>query len=211
MRVHLQIFSPAVFQSVELDASLPLQSQVGSTMNFPQGITKDAAVQFLSAKVDSNLTHVLQEADVPIELQYNLCQSFKTVRRFSTYEDERSKVREALTRSMGPPVWPTGLQWRQSSVLGRHVSSSLSRSRNSRRRPRVLGVPRPITQTDRAATRASFIALRTPWNHRMTIFQQRRKSSNPTSPVHRRSMKSPPSVVPELTIFLDISDAYRSI
>ena len=63
-----------------------------STMDFPAVIAKDAAVQFLSAKVDSNLTHILQEADVPIELQYNLCQSFKTVRRFSTYEDERAKV-----------------------------------------------------------------------------------------------------------------------
>ena len=117
-----------------------------TTMDFPAGITKDAAVQFLSAKVDSNLTHILQKADVPIELQYNLCQSFKTVRRFSTYEDERAKVRDALKNDFhvdGATASPTELQSRLSSVPGRRASNSLSRSRSSRLRRGCSGCRDP--------------------------------------------------------------------
>ena len=132
-----------------------------TTMDFPAGITKDAAVQFLSAKVDSNLTHILQEADVPIELQYNLCQSFKTVRRFSTYEDERAKVREALKNDFNVDG-ATSLAYRAAvaAVISAWEACQqfAVKEQELKAEARVLGVPRPITQTDRAAMRASFVA-----------------------------------------------------
>ena len=132
-----------------------------TTMDFPAGITKDAAVQFLSAKVDSNLTHILQEADVPIELQYNLCQSFKTVRRFSTHEDERAKVREALKNDFNVDG-ATSLAHRAAvaAVISAWEACQqfAVKEQELKAEARVLGVPRPITQTDRAAMRASFVA-----------------------------------------------------
>ena len=132
-----------------------------STMDFPAGIDKDAAVQFLSAKVDSNLTRILQEADVPIELQYNLCQSFKTVRRFSTYEDERAKVREALKNDFRVDG-ATSLAHRAAvaAVISAWEACQqfAVKEQELKAEARVLGVPRPITQTDRAAMRTSFVA-----------------------------------------------------
>ena len=98
---------------------MPLQSQVGSAMNFPQGVTKD---------VDSDLTHILQEADVLIELQYNLCQSFKTVRRSSS-----SEVREAVKNDFqvdGATSLAHGAAVAAVISAWEAVSSSLSRSRS---------------------------------------------------------------------------------
>ena len=67
-----------------------------SATDLPGGVTEDAAVQYLSSKVDANLGHLVQESGVPIGLQYKICQQFKTVRTCASYEDDRSKVREAM-------------------------------------------------------------------------------------------------------------------
>ncbi|CAE7557030.1 unnamed protein product, partial [Symbiodinium pilosum] len=67
-----------------------------SATDLPGGVTEEAAVQYLSSKVDANLAHLFQESGVPIGLQCKICQQFKTVRAFASYEDDRSKVREAM-------------------------------------------------------------------------------------------------------------------
>eukprot|EP00439_Symbiodinium_sp_Y106_P017088 s3641_g2.t1 len=65
-------------------------------MNFPAGVTEADALKHLSTRVDANLAQVLQEAGVPVALQYNLTVQFQTVRRFSAYEDSRTGLRQAL-------------------------------------------------------------------------------------------------------------------
>ena len=66
-----------------------------SATDLPAGVTEDAAVQYMSSKVDAdaNLAHLFQESGVPIGLQYKIGQQFKTVRASASYEDDRSKVR----------------------------------------------------------------------------------------------------------------------
>ena len=46
-------------------------------MNFPAGVTEADALKHLSTRVDANLAQVLQEAGVPVALQYNLTVQFK--------------------------------------------------------------------------------------------------------------------------------------
>ena len=41
-------------------------------MNFPAGISEADALKHIASKVDANLALVLQEAGVPVALQYNL-------------------------------------------------------------------------------------------------------------------------------------------
>ena len=65
-------------------------------MNLPTGVTEHAAKEYLSAKVDADLAHLLQEAGTPLGLQYSLTQNFKTVRSLAGYADTRSDVRTAL-------------------------------------------------------------------------------------------------------------------
>ena len=47
---------------------------------FPVGVDEAAALKYLGEHVSADLAHLLQDAGVPIELQYNLTQAFKTVR-----------------------------------------------------------------------------------------------------------------------------------
>lgn len=65
-------------------------------MELPDGVTEEAALKYLSTEVHAELAHILQESGVPVGLQYRLTQSFKTVRRFQSYEDNRAGIRDAL-------------------------------------------------------------------------------------------------------------------
>ena len=56
---------------------------------FPVGVDEAAALKYLREHVSADLAHLLQDAGVPIELQCNLTQAFKTVKRFSAYADDR--------------------------------------------------------------------------------------------------------------------------
>ena len=40
------------------------------TMDLPAGVTNDAAVLFLSTRMDADLVHMFQESGVPVAVQY---------------------------------------------------------------------------------------------------------------------------------------------
>ena len=128
-------------------------------MNYPQGIDEAAAVQYLSAKVDANLSHILQEAAVPLPVQYNFCQAFTSVRGLASYEDDRSKVRAALKtdfRLDGSTDLPTRAAVAALVSAWEAAQHFAAKDAELRAEARVLGVTRPVTQTDKAAMKASF-------------------------------------------------------
>ena len=155
-------------------------------MNLPVGVTQDAAIQYMSTKVDPNLAHILQKAGVPIALQYLLCQEFTTVRKLSTYEDDRSKalktdfsVDAAADLPSRAAVAAVVSAWEASTHFA-------TREQELRAEARVLGVSRPVTQTDRAAMKA---ALRILLNPLMPILLQKSRSWSPKSLLHHPCLR----------------------
>ena len=127
-------------------------------MNLPAGVTEADASKHLSTRVDANLAQVLQEAGVPVALQYNLTVQFQTVRRFSAYEDDRAGLRRALKADFS--LEPDDLAKRAAiaSVISAWEAAGQLNLKETelKAEARILGVAKPLTQTDRAAMRLAF-------------------------------------------------------
>ena len=129
-------------------------------MDLPAGVSEEAALKYLSTDIDAELAHILQEAGVPLGLQYRLTQSFRTVRRFQSYEDNRAGIREALKTDFS--LEPNTLEKRAGISAVRSAWEACqqfaAKEQELRAEARVLGVARPVTQTDRSAMRAAYEA-----------------------------------------------------
>ena len=55
-----------------------------------------ARSEWVHRNVDADLQFIFQEAEVPEQIQYDLGQHYKSVRRFSALADDRAGVRQAL-------------------------------------------------------------------------------------------------------------------
>lgn len=65
-------------------------------MNAPAGVTEADMRTFVQDELESDLAHILTENGVPLAVQYNMGQNFKSVRRFSSIADSRADVRTML-------------------------------------------------------------------------------------------------------------------
>ena len=128
-------------------------------MNAPAGTSDNDIREHLRVNVDANLVHLLQDNGVPLGLQFNLTQEFRTVRRFAALADSRADVRQALRDDLG--VQPADLVRRAAiaAVVATWEASKDYASKESelRAEAKVLGIPRPVTQTDKSAMRAAYI------------------------------------------------------
>ena len=129
-------------------------------MNAPAGVTENDMRAFLHDRVEADLAYILQENGGPLALQYNLTQVFGQLRRFSAIADTRQGVRQALRDDL--QVQENNLQNR-AAVAGVVAAWEASREYAAKQaelkaEARFLGVARPVTQTDRAAMRAAYIA-----------------------------------------------------
>ena len=117
---------------------------------FPVGVDEAAALKYLSEHVSADLAHLLQDAGVPIELQYNLTQAFKTVKRFSAYADDRPGVRDVLKADLA--LEPTDMAKRSAiaSVVSAWEACKDYASKESelRAESKFLGVTRPVLQNE---------------------------------------------------------------
>ena len=129
-----------------------------SAMDLPAGVTQDQALDYFDKKMTSELLHIFNECGVSVGLQYKLGQHFTTVKKFSTYADTRSDVRAALRADHS--LEATGQETRAAvaAVVSAWESCKEFSAKESelKAEARVLGVSRPITQTEHQAMRASF-------------------------------------------------------
>ena len=128
-------------------------------MNAPDGVNEDQIRTYLQGNVDADLIHLLQENGVPLGLQYNLTQQFKTVRRFGALADTRADVRNAVQQDVG--LNPDNLERRSAMaavVATWEAARDYATKENElRAEAKILGIPRPVTQTDKAAMKTSFV------------------------------------------------------
>lgn len=115
---------------------------------------------WIQDNMESDLAHIMTENGVPLALQYNIGQNFRSVRRFSALADSRADVRTTLRDAY--TVEENTLE-RRAAVAAVVVSWEAAREYAQkdvqlRAEAKLLGVNRPVTQTDRAAMKAAYIA-----------------------------------------------------
>ena len=122
-------------------------------------LTDEQRRDFLQAHVDADLIFILDEAGVPLNVQYDLCQNYRSVRKFSALGDTRVEVRAAFQADLGldPAANPAARPILASLVTAWQVSSEVTdKEIQARAEAKNLGVPRQVTFTDRNALVSSY-------------------------------------------------------
>lgn len=147
----------------------------------PAGVSKNEAIAYVDKSVSSDLVHIFNECAVSIGLQYSLGQHFATVKSFSSYADSRGEVRQALRSDLGLEITDQQVRAAVASVVSAWESCREFSSKQSelKAEARVMGVVRPVTQTEKQAMRSAYEQtyglLRRRWSHPMTTSLRRRR------------------------------------
>ena len=108
---------------------------------------------WLHANVDSDLQYIWQESGIGEQVQYDLGQHYRTVKRFSSLADDRAGLRQALTDDF--QMRPDSAANRASiaAVVSAWEASKFSHEEEIklRQEAKSLGAPRPLPHTDRTA------------------------------------------------------------
>ena len=124
----------------------------------PGAVTKNEAEEFIDRNLSADLVHIFNECSVSIGLQYSLGQHFTSVKKFSTYADTRAEVRQALKDDLA--MEPVDQQARAAvaAVVSAWESCREYSTKQSelKAEARVMGVVRPITQTEKQAMRSAY-------------------------------------------------------
>ena len=115
----------------------------------------DAAARaaWMHLNVDSDLQYILQEAGVGEQIQYNIGQHYKTVKRFSSIADDRAGLRTALRDDFGMQPDSAANRAAIAAVVSAWDSSKYAWEEEVkiRQEAKSLGTPRPLPHTDRTA------------------------------------------------------------
>ena len=127
-------------------------------MDLPDGVDQEAAHQHFNDKVSSDLVHLLQEAGVPLGLQYRMTLHFDTIGKFSAYADTRATIRTALRDDFA--LEGDSLEKRSAVaaviMAWESCKSYVTKEADIKAEAKLLGVTRPIAHTDRTAMKAAF-------------------------------------------------------
>ena len=124
----------------------------------PAGVSKNDAVSYVDKSISSDLVHIFNECAVSIGLQYSLGQHFDTVKKFSTYADSRGEVRQALRNDLGLEMTDQQARAAVAAVVSAWESCREFSAKQSelKAEARVMGVVRPVTQTEKQAMRSAY-------------------------------------------------------
>ena len=152
------------FEFVRFTAASDTTGMAGGApgpLDYPNGIDEAAALRHLDVEVASDLRHIFQECGVPLPLQYRLSINFRTVRRFASYADSRAEVRAALRTDHTLDATDQASRAVVASVVAAWEASKeyAGKEASLKAEARVLGVVRPVTQTEKQAMRAAFEAV----------------------------------------------------
>jgi len=127
-------------------------------MDYPAGINEAEALRYVSNEVSADLAHILQDAGVPLPVQYRITQAFKTVRRFAAYADDRPGVRTALAADIS--LEPADMSKRAAIaavVAAWEACKDYSaKEAEMRAETKFLGIVRPVLQNERLAMKAAY-------------------------------------------------------
>ena len=88
----------------------------------------------MTSNASSDLQYVLQESDVSLRNQYEICQHYKNLKVFGAMADDKAELRQALKDDFRidhiPPMLQHVLKSLGSSQLGKWLGNLLARSKS---------------------------------------------------------------------------------
>ena len=113
----------------------------------------EARAAWVHANVDSDLQYIFQDAGMGEQIQYDIGQHYRTLRRFSSMSDDRASLRQALQDDFGMRPDNAASRSAIASVVAAWESSKFAHEEEVRLRQeaKTLGAPRPLPHTDRTA------------------------------------------------------------
>ena len=123
-------------------------------------VIDDAARRaFLHREVDSDLVYIWEDSGISLAHQYELGQGYRTVRKFAALADGKAEARAAFAANLG--LDPAGGAVPQAALAGLITAWQIANETNekdvqNRAEAKNLGVPRPLTFTDRNALYNAF-------------------------------------------------------
>ena len=127
-------------------------------MEYPAGVDEAAALRHLSTEVSADLAHILQDAGVPMPVQYRLTQAFKNVRRFAAYADDRPGVRAALRTDIGLEATDMNSRSAVAAAVAAWEACRdyAAKEAELKAETKFLGIVRPVLQNERLAMKAAY-------------------------------------------------------
>ena len=109
--------------------------------------------EWVHRNVDADLQFIFQEAEVPEQIQYDLGQHYKSVRRFSALADDRAGVRQALQADYNIRADSAPNRSAVASVVAAWDTAKHAHEEDIKMRQEAkgLGTVRPLPHTDRSA------------------------------------------------------------
>lgn len=123
-------------------------------------VVDDAARRlFLHRDVDSDLVYIWEDSGVSLAHQYELGQLYRTVRKFAALADAKAEARAAFAADLGLDPAAGGAP--RAALAGLVTAWQIANETNekdarNRAEAKNLGVPRPLTFTDRNALYNAF-------------------------------------------------------
>ena len=113
----------------------------------------EARAQWVHNNVDSDLQYIFQESGLGEQVQYDIGQHYRTVRRFSSMADDRQALRQALQDDFNMRPDSAANRSAIASVVAAWDASKLAYEEEIkiRQEAKSLGAPRPLPHTDRTA------------------------------------------------------------
>ena len=109
---------------------------------------------YLAESVSADLAYILDGAGVDEQLQFDITQHYKTVRRFSALGDDRASVRAALLADFAlNPADGAAVRAQVGAVVSAWEASSdfIEADMKIRAEPKILGTPRSLSAGDKLA------------------------------------------------------------
>ena len=107
----------------------------------------------------SDLTYIWEAMGVTLDRQYDLGQNYNSVSLFAALADTRQEARTALSRDLGiDPAANAGARAGLAAVVAawQQAADTAEKERSfEKRKPRVMGMPKPLLQTERQAMRVA--------------------------------------------------------
>ena len=116
--------------------------------------TADLRKAWVCANLNADFTFILEDCEVDEKLQYDIGQHYTSVKKFSSAADNRAEVRTMCTQDFAlDPTAGADVRAKIATIVSAWECSHdyISKENSLKAESKVLGIPRVVSYTDRAA------------------------------------------------------------
>ena len=114
--------------------------------------------QYLATQVSADLTYILEEVKLPLDVQYNLGQTYTTIALFAAIADTKPNARDAFRQDLA--IDPTASVANRARLAALVTAWQMAydvaeKERAVKAEARVMGLPKPLLQSERMTMRTA--------------------------------------------------------